>query len=504
MNIDDSWTGSSEELLSQIATLLDGRAVSSKQPLPTPGTRWLIRIAEQGIIDPMQGDHYSYRHLLQCLLAVKLIAAGWTAEQMAAWVPTVDKDTLLDWLGTPGTPQAELSSEPGLENSNDQNANAKPQEATPEQATLSPPELAARLLAAGVLQQYQQARDQGTPVVHDHSMPASLRQAMALLSRLRIDEGKIDHCASLHQVLTRCTEPLGSPAWAIDAFSAEVFDFSDVRLIDPYHRCPTPECVELGAGVGVNHSNVRQHIEEAMSFTELSTLCAKFGARRDAAYTQLRQFIGRNPLTTHAAIDAFVQEHHISAAEQFLRGCWSAPDARHLINDRLHGCRHCQAPLEAYGDNNGRCIQRLCGNYRVPVPLSEGRDDTPRMRVLAAHLMTYWYGPAIDELRVYDRAIELGLPVFLYPYSDACDVAIGDDIGIDVKGYSSPQLLGQALNRSIGGLTRYARRIVAISDVAATANPGYLKLLKRTLGSNPHRLELMRVSELLRKLETLT
>ena len=32
------------------------------------------------------------------------------------------------------------------------------------------------------------------------------------------------------------------------------------------------------------------------------------------------------------------------------------------------------------------------------------------MRVLAPHLMTYWYGPAIDELRVYDRAIELDLP----------------------------------------------------------------------------------------------
>ena len=77
-------------------------------------------------------------------------------------------------------------------------------------------------------------------------------------------------------------------------------------------------------------------------------------------------------------------------------------------------------------------------------------------------------------------------------------------IGIDVKGYSSPQLLGQALNRSIGGLTRYARRIVAISDAAATARPGYLALLKQTLGSNPHQLELMRVSELLRELETLT
>lgn len=452
----------------------------------------------------MQGDHYGYRHLLQCLIAVKLIAAGWTADQMAAWVPTEDSDDLLDWLTTPDTPPAGLSSSQETVKGSAPDSGDQPLEPPLQQPPPAAPELAARLLAAGALQQYQQVRDQGTPVVHDHSMPPSLRQAMALLGRLRIGEGKVDHCASLHQVLTRCTEPLGGPAWAIDAFRAEVFDFADVRLIDPYHRCPTPECVELAAGVGNHHSNVRQHIEEAMSFTELSTLCAKFGARRDAVYTQLRQFIGRNPLTTHAAIDTFIQDQHISAAEQFLRACWNPPDSHHLIAGRLYSCRHCQAPLEAHGDGYGRCAQRLCGGYHIPVALSAPLDKDSSVLVLAAHLMTFWYGPAIDELRVYDRAIELGLPAFLYPYSDACDVAIGDRFGIDVKGYSSPQLLGQALNRSIGGLTRYDRRIVAISDAAAISCPSYMALLRQTLGDNPHQLELMRVSELLRELETLT
>jgi hypothetical protein len=180
------------------------------------------------------------------------------------------------------------------------------------------------------------------------------------------------------------------------------------------------------------------------------------------------------------------------------------PDTRHLIDDRLYLCRNCSTPLQAHGEGHGRCTQRPCRKYRTPVPLPQPLEADPRLRVLAPHLMTYWHGPAIDELRVYDRAIDLGQPAYLYPYSDACDIAIGDDIGIDVKSFSSPQLLGQALNRSIGGLSRYTRRIVAVSDSVASSSPGYLDRLRGALDANSQQLDIMRVSRLMRELEAMT
>jgi hypothetical protein len=93
----------------------------------------------------------------------------------------------------------------------------------------------------------------------------------------------------------------------------------------------------------------------------------------------------------------------------------------------------------------------------------------------------YWTNPAIDELEVFDAAEKAGLDAELYPEGDRCDVSIGKDrVGIDVKCYTSPVSLAVRLNKGIGGLAGYRKRILAVPD-SLIGRPGYLDILKTTL-----------------------
>uniref|UniRef100_UPI001F2185C3 restriction endonuclease-related protein n=1 Tax=Nostoc sp. CMAA1605 TaxID=2055159 RepID=UPI001F2185C3 len=78
-----------------------------------------------------------------------------------------------------------------------------------------------------------------------------------------------------------------------------------------------------------------------------------------------------------------------------------------------------------------------------------------------------------------------------------CDIAINERaIGIDAKSYTSPVTLALRLNRSIGGLIYYRRRILAVSDRLIEDNPSYISTLKSTLDKkgDAASLEIMSVS----------
>ncbi|MEI8166103.1 MAG: hypothetical protein WCG26_06985 [Chloroflexales bacterium] len=63
----------------------------------------------------------------------------------------------------------------------------------------------------------------------------------------------------------------------------------------------------------------------------------------------------------------------------------------------------------------------------------------------------------------YDVNSALQHRVHLYPHSDWCDVSLDETIGIDVKDYRDPVRLAYRLNRSIGNLSHYPTRILAIA-----------------------------------------
>jgi hypothetical protein len=68
--------------------------------------------------------------------------------------------------------------------------------------------------------------------------------------------------------------------------------------------------------------------------------------------------------------------------------------------------------------------------------------------------------------------------VQLYPRDDAADVGRSHELGIDVKSYACPRLLGDTLSSRLGSLATLDERYVAIPDAIVNRRPGYLEDLR--------------------------
>ena len=85
----------------------------------------------------------------------------------------------------------------------------------------------------------------------------------------------------------------------------------------------------------------------------------------------------------------------------------------------------------------------------------------------------------------------------LYPRDDAADVGHSDQLGIDVKSYSCPRLLGEILSERLGGLATFDQRYVAIPDAMVNRRPQYLEDLRQAYrGTIP--VTFVRVSDVVR------
>jgi hypothetical protein len=116
-------------------------------------------------------------------------------------------------------------------------------------------------------------------------------------------------------------------------------------------------------------------------------------------------------------------------------------------------------------------------------------------------VLKYWVDPAREELRLYDALRAAGIQAALYPHADRCDVAIGDDVGVDVKDYRDPAHLARKLNRGIGGLARYRRGLLAVADRRARHGDYIGRLREQLLPDTRERLEVRSVGETIRVLK---
>ncbi|GAB1257124.1 hypothetical protein NBRC116494_16260 [Aurantivibrio plasticivorans] len=489
MNIELSqyseWSGSQDGLVALVGEL---------SPLLIPGDqpitkRTLIYYRGKGVISPANGKKYGYLHLAQCLAARKLISHGWTVSQLAQLIANVDEWTLTQVAY--GEIEADaaigLSASPAAQDLKPNELNDKAFNVTPD---LPLPELAVQMLAIGVCDSFNRVIDEHK-IVNGNDIPFNLKRAMGLLGRLCIEEGKEDSFASIHDTLTLCKLPFNDASWALSAFKDAHFELGSVNLIDQDHRCPTQDCVELASGG--NEANIK----EQFSFELLTQLCSGFGTQKHRVYTSVRRFIGEKPVTTGREIAAHAKKHSMAKIEQFLsREVYSPIGSHILIDERLYLCPKCGAPIRKVEEKLGKCTIKQCPDYGKHIPLIDGRKPEADSLVLKPHLLSFWFGPSIDELAVYELARKL-LPeteIQLYPESDACDISIdGYDIGIDVKSYSSPYLLANALNRTIGRLNRYTKKIIAVSDTSISRHRDYLATLKRYY-NNEIPIEFMSVS----------
>ena len=372
-----------------------------------------------------------------------------------------------------------------------------PQENNAESKSMDFAKVTLELLALGVIEQHHRVR-RGciTGLVkfgqlEAESTPVTLRQAMARLGRLYFEEGQEDRAASIHELLGLCMAPLSH--WAPSALCS-LPELAGLVLIDPDYRVPSEDCesiMEQAPG-----SRLEDLIERGLHSRLMSTV-ERLGSDAAATYTIIREFIVRHPLVTEVEFRELRSRPEIpDDAVAFVQSIYIPVHANHAVNGVINRCFYCLAPI----GRDGRCFLQGC---REDYPTA--RQDQPvrqgEASVAQAEVLKYWVDPARDELRIFDSLRQASVQAVLYPRLDQCDVAVGDDVGVDVKDYRDPASLARKLNRGVSGLTGWDRKIVAVADRRIRNNTDYIaRLRERLLPRVSEELEVLSVKSTIREL----
>jgi hypothetical protein len=352
------------------------------------------------------------------------------------------------------------------------------------------------LLARSVLEQFHLVT-QGAIVGHSDSphaaltnTPTSLKQAAARLGRLYLEEGREDRAASLHTLLSLCMRPL--PEWA-PAAVAGIADVGDAVLIDPFYRVPSEECEAIALRAdGVHMEDLIEH----RLHQDLGRTLSKLEEDAASAYTLIRDFIGRHPLTTgHELQTLYARPELPTPAVEFVRSLYAPLHASFALQGLVHRCGHCHAVV----DRDGRCTLHGC---REDHPHTRLAEPVPVADALVARpeILRYWADPAREELRIFDALTRAGVAARLYPDCDRCDVAVADAVGVDVKDYRDPVQLARRLNRGIGGLAHYRRKVLAVADRRARYGDYIERLREQLLPEHRERIDVWSVRETITRL----
>jgi hypothetical protein len=305
------------------------------------------------------------------------------------------------------------------------------------------------------------------------------RRAMALVSRARLTAGLSDVGSEIHQLLANCKQPLGDwlPVPAIkDA------GLASVRLIDAEDRMPTLEAEELAAGF----SGATGLLEEQVFAAFLDALSKQPSKDADDYYSQVRAFVVRNPVVQRTKMFRFYQTLPTAVWTCVDQQFYEPVPSSLAAGDEVTLCSHC-ANIMVPSGGALRCTTAACCAEHGPSPGST--VPTTDLYRLNKSLRKYWFEPGIDELRLAERLEALGHKVRLYPNRDTVDLDLGEGsaVGVDLKAYSSPELLGERLKRRPGGLRTYKKPLLVIPDWLARRVPNYIDRVSVCLEGSPIR-----------------
>lgn len=296
-------------------------------------------------------------------------------------------------------------------------------------------------------------------------LSAEDRKAMAMVSRACLRHGLLDRGSEVHHLLLCCTLPLGE--WlGIPVVISQGLEFT--RLIEGEDGIPTAEAEELAIDFGSLTAGVEEQL-----FMKFMEVLGRFpDAMADQYYTMVREMIVRHPVAKADTIKHLSKELPYQVwvlLQQFYEPvpeAWEISGAVPLCSVCGNGMKQGRAGLVC---RTAACCALMPASPGGTAPFGELVRATRGIR-------QYWIEPGIDEIRLFDTLIAMGLPAELYPFRDRVDIAVGD-IGMDLKAYASPETLGKKFNRGIGGLTHYAKKWVIVPDWLTVSAPTYMDRL---------------------------
>lgn len=324
-------------------------------------------------------------------------------------------------------------------------------------------------------------------------LSAEDRKIMALVSRFSLESGLPDFGGEIHDLLFQCTKPLQD--W-LNIPDLIVAGYGPTVLIDPDYGIPTPEAQELAS----EFSTITAHLEERL-FAALKESLSKYPATSaNEYYTSIREFIVRHPVVS---VDKLFEASKLmpGALWMAIQQEYYEPVPHALAsNGQVMLCAHCNSLLNV-AKNSGftpKCQSRAC-NAAQPAKAGLTLSIHEARRVKKG-IHQYWVEPGIDELRLYDAMLGAGMKADLYPFQDRVDIAIGD-IGIDLKTYVSPEILGAKFRKGIGGLAHYSKKWLVVPDWMVNSSHGYMTRLRDAMGDNASRVQCLSLSEVLQTIQ---
>lgn len=356
--------------------------------------------------------------------------------------------------------------------------------------------LVVQALAAMVVRQARSSLIEGRMVsgtTRSYGVPVGLtpedRKAMALVSKTCLTHGLRDHGAEIHDLLWLCTKPFGEWLKVPPVIS---MGLESTFLIEADSGIPTADAEELASGF----TGLTSTLEEQL-FIRFMEVLARFPERRaNSDYTAIREFVVRHPVVPLEKLRRFDQDVSSQIWMLMQNQFYESVPESWQIGEKVPLCDYCGNAMKQ-GKAGLVCRTAAC-NASFPAKVGRHEMAANLLRVTRG-IRQYWVEPGFDEIRMYDALIAHKHPAELYPNRDRVDIAVGE-IGIDLKSYASPEILGRHFKRGIGGLAHYRHKWVVVPDWLVNSNPTYLDRLKATIERGD--LECLSVSHALRKIRT--
>jgi len=328
-------------------------------------------------------------------------------------------------------------------------------------------------------------RTYGIPV----GLTSEDRKAMSLVSRTCLVNRLPDYGAEIHDLLWWCTCPLGE--W-LRVPEVEGGGLETTCLIQAEDGIPTAEAEELAIGFG----GMTAGLEEQLFLRFMEVLGRFPDERANQYYTAVRELVARHPIAVGDSLRKIDVDLPSQIWMLLQQQFYEPVPESWQVGEAVQLCAHCGNAMRQ-GKVGLVCRTAACVASN-PARSVVGHRAADLVRV-SRGVRQYWIEPGLDEIRLYDALIKMGLPAELYPFRDRVDIAVGD-IGIDLKAYTSPETLGHRFSRGIGGLSHYPVKWVVIPDWLVSATPSYIERLKAAMERED--LLCLTVSQAIRKFET--
>lgn len=315
------------------------------------------------------------------------------------------------------------------------------------------------------------------------------RRAMALVSRACISRGLPDYGSEIHNLLTMCARPLG------DWLPLQVVTdggLSLTRLVSGEYGSPTPEAEELAK----DFSTLTAGIEEQLFTIFRETLDKHPKSSAAQYYTAIREFVIRHPLADGEEIKAFGSELPSTLWMLLQQQFYEPVPFGWTSNGSVTVCAHCGNAMRQVTTG---MVCRTAACAQSSKALAKGTRSVGELLRVSRGIQQYWVEPGIDEIRFYDALASHHIVAELYPSLDRVDIAVGN-IGVDLKSYTSPELLGRKINRGLGGLAFYEKKWLVVPDWLVGCTPHYLERLRSALEDTSKVVRCLSVSAALKEI----